>query len=74
MNADPFDPTAELAARDRYRRELYRRMTPAERMAHFYALQAYHFSVLQRHPAGWQRYVERNCKKRAIRWPDDLPR
>ena len=64
------DLVEQLARRDRYRRELAKRMTPGERMAAFEALEEHAWEVLRSNPAGYAWFMRRNFKARAIRVKD----
>ena len=60
------DIAEQLAIRDSYRRKLYARMTPQERLDRFYILQADAAAVLMKNPVGFQTFWRRNAQLRAV--------
>jgi hypothetical protein len=62
-------PTREavLGIRDRYRQRASARLTPAERMEHFAALQETCMAELRSNPEGYRRFLARNYRKRAVK-------
>ncbi len=60
------DIAEQFAIRDSYRRKLYARMTPAERMERFWLLQEHLFDQLKRSPQAYEWFRRRNISKRAI--------
>jgi len=60
---------AQLAARDRLRRKLPLRKTPAQRMADMAGLQEAMWATLRRTPDGYRHFLRRNFKARAISAP-----
>ncbi|HEY8665926.1 MAG TPA: hypothetical protein VIL86_04630 [Tepidisphaeraceae bacterium] len=63
-----------LSPRDRLMRRQAALLTPEERMARMEALQNACFAALQANPAGWEHFLRRNFKKRAVRHDSFLPR
>jgi hypothetical protein len=62
------DIAAQLAIRDRFRRNLAMRETPAQRLAAMFQLQESTWNLLKSSPQGWDRFIRRNFKRRAIPW------
>ena len=60
------DVADQLAARDRFRRALYARQTPAERMAAMRQLQRSTWRVLRSSPDGYAHFLRRNFRARAV--------
>jgi len=66
VSAPSIDPAASLAARDRIRRSLALRMSPAERLAAMRRLLEQSRAILERHPDGLAHFHRRNFAARAI--------
>ena len=60
------DVSEQLALRDRWRRELWRRKTPQQRMRDMARLQESMWATLRRSPDGYAHFLRRNSKARAI--------
>lgn len=60
------DLAEQFALRDRFRRKMVMRETPAERVAAMIRLQERSWNLLRSSPEGWSRFLRRNFKKRAI--------
>ncbi|HLL90588.1 MAG TPA: hypothetical protein VK324_14905 [Tepidisphaeraceae bacterium] len=58
------DLAAQLARRDRLRRVVHARRTPAERVAEMMRLQAAAWAALRASPEGYLRYLRRNYRAR----------
>ena len=63
------ETAAQLAARDRLRRKLALRKTPAQRVADMARLQEAMWATLRRSPEGYRHFLRRNFKARAISAP-----
>jgi hypothetical protein len=63
------DLSEQLAARDRFRRALYRSQTPDERMREMMRLQQATWDALLASPAGYAHFLRRNFRKRAVDAP-----
>lgn len=70
--ADTDDIAKELAARDRLRKHLGARKTPADRLRDMARLQQGAWQLLRNSPEGYARFLRRNFKARAIRTPPHL--
>jgi hypothetical protein len=66
MPSTSIDPVVRLAARDRVRRALALRMSPAERLAAMRRLLAQSRAILERHPEGLAHFRRRNFAARAV--------
>lgn len=66
MTKESVDPAAGLAARDRIRRALALRMSPAERLAAMRRLLDQSRAILERHPDGLTHFRRRNFAERAV--------
>ena len=66
MSATSVDPAASLAARDRIRRALALRMSPAERLAAMRRLLDQSRAILERHSDGLAHFRRRNFAARAV--------
>jgi hypothetical protein len=66
MSATSVDPAASLAARDRIRRAVALRMSPAERLAAMRRLLDQSRVILERHPDGLAHFRRRNFAARAV--------
>ena len=51
---------------NRYRRRLMQSLSPEERMARFLALQRSCMRQLRANPAGWNAFMRRNIRMRAV--------
>ena len=60
------DPAQQLVRRDRLRRQLAARATPAERVRDLARLQDATWAILRGSPAGYAHFLRRNFKARAI--------
>jgi hypothetical protein len=56
-----------LQARDRFMARQLAAATPAERLVRSAALQAEAFALLRKSPSGWENFMRRNLRKRAVR-------
>lgn len=63
----------QLTIRDRYRRKLMARLTPAERIARWEKLQQAWFAELHRSPDGYRHFLQRNYRKRAVAITENGP-
>lgn len=63
------DISDQLAARDRFRRAVYARQSPAERMEAMRRLQRMTWRVLQSSPNGYAHFLRRNFRARAVDVP-----
>lgn len=59
----------QLARRDRLMRHMSAQMTPAERIARARALHEWGLKQLQSNPEGWDRFIRRNLRQRAVKGP-----
>jgi hypothetical protein len=66
MSATSVDPAASLAARDRIRRAVALRMSPAERLAAMRRLLDQSRVILERHPDGLAHFRRHNFAARAV--------
>ena len=57
----------QTPARDRFAARVLAAATPAERLERLARLQAEMFERLRQSPTGWDAYLRRNLRKRAIR-------
>lgn len=69
---DP-DLATELARRDRYLRELARRMSPQERLARADQMYQDAMATLRSNPEAYRRYLARQYHARRDRGPDYMP-
>ena len=60
------DPIEQLMTRDRLRRRLASRATPAERVRDLARLQEASWAILRQSPEGYAHFLRRNFKARAI--------
>jgi hypothetical protein len=56
----------QLAKRDRVRRELEQRLTPAQRLRELWEIRARAVDLLKLFPEGHERFWRRNLRQRAI--------
>lgn len=69
--ADSWASLNSLQVRDRVRRALALSMTPGERLAKQAELTEALFAQLRKNPEGWERFLRRNFKKRAVGWREE---
>ena len=58
---------SKIQARDRFVARQIAAASPAERLERFAVLQAEAFERLRQSPTGWENFMRRNLRKRAVR-------
>jgi hypothetical protein len=60
------DLNEQLALRDRFRRKLWQRKTPEQRMQDMARMQESMWATMRRSPDGYAHFIRRNFKARAV--------